>query len=353
MATLTGLQIDASYLGLIKTTDNAALTGTAKVLTDGAGNSLNMEVATGGVINFPSGTVDFTGATVSGIPGALRAGSLTTDNFPNNFRNIVTTGGTPSSSTAYGWQSMAFGHGCSSISARSIAIGIGAVAGDYSAGNGGTISMGWDISNTGHRSIAIGSDVTNRILASADDQISIGMLLDNNSEFGILIGNGSNNLATAGGIGIGQTAVVNANDSICIGKNVNDSDAARVKAISIGNDLSTAQRTVNIGVSQNAFGADGVCIGSSNSFGGNYNVAVGYNNAVGSGGEGQVVIGKGSSATGNGSVAIGDSVTASKAQTVAVVELETKLIGGGITMISPDGTEYKLTVANGGTLVIT
>ncbi len=69
MAQLTGNAIQSSYLGLIKTTDNAAIGGTAKAITDGAGNATNIEMSNTAT-NFVSGTVDFTGSTVSGLPAS-------------------------------------------------------------------------------------------------------------------------------------------------------------------------------------------------------------------------------------------------------------------------------------------
>lgn len=69
MAQLTGNAIQNSYLGLIKTNDNAAIGGASKALSDGAGNAINMEIGTGAV-KFPSGTVDFTGSTVLGLPSS-------------------------------------------------------------------------------------------------------------------------------------------------------------------------------------------------------------------------------------------------------------------------------------------
>jgi hypothetical protein len=68
MAQLTGNPIQNSYLGLLKTTDNAAIGGTAKAITDGSGNATNIEMSNTAT-NFVSGTVDFTGSTVSGLPG--------------------------------------------------------------------------------------------------------------------------------------------------------------------------------------------------------------------------------------------------------------------------------------------
>lgn len=77
MAQLTGNPIQSSYLGLIKTTDNAAVGVTPKVLTDGAGNALPMEIGTASVL-FPTGTVDFTGSTVVGLPSSGGVTAFTT-----------------------------------------------------------------------------------------------------------------------------------------------------------------------------------------------------------------------------------------------------------------------------------
>jgi hypothetical protein len=65
MAQLTGNPIKDSYLGLLKTTDNAAVGATEKQMTDGAGNNVPMTIGTAGV-SFTGGA-DFTAATVTGI----------------------------------------------------------------------------------------------------------------------------------------------------------------------------------------------------------------------------------------------------------------------------------------------
>ena len=46
MATLTGQQIDASYLGLLKTEDNGIIGAVAKGITDGQGGVTNMTIGT-------------------------------------------------------------------------------------------------------------------------------------------------------------------------------------------------------------------------------------------------------------------------------------------------------------------
>ena len=81
MASLTGQSINTSYQGLIKTTDNAAISGTAKALTDGTGNALPVEVSTTSMIY--SGTQDFTSATVLGIGGG---------GTPSHLESYITNG---------------------------------------------------------------------------------------------------------------------------------------------------------------------------------------------------------------------------------------------------------------------
>ena len=46
---LTGKNISASYLGLLKTTDNAVIGGTAKIITDGNGNDSPLYLSTSAV----------------------------------------------------------------------------------------------------------------------------------------------------------------------------------------------------------------------------------------------------------------------------------------------------------------
>lgn len=114
MAQLTGNPIQNSYLGLIKTTDNAAAGVTPKVLTDGAGNALPMEIGTQSVL-FPTGTVDFTGSTVQGLPA-------TTADIPN-----IANGSMQANMTGYPaptfWTACTFSIGRPSISTPAIGQG--------------------------------------------------------------------------------------------------------------------------------------------------------------------------------------------------------------------------------------
>lgn len=64
--TLTGTQINNTYDGLIKVTDNGPIGATPKLLTDGLGNDSKVAVGTLGTTF--TGTVSFGGATVTGLP---------------------------------------------------------------------------------------------------------------------------------------------------------------------------------------------------------------------------------------------------------------------------------------------
>lgn len=91
MASLTNQQIDQTYDGLLKLVDNDALSGVYKTVTDGLGNETYMQLKNNGAIlsdpaytngmavddtgvlfigdvNFQTSSVDFTNATVTGLP---------------------------------------------------------------------------------------------------------------------------------------------------------------------------------------------------------------------------------------------------------------------------------------------
>ena len=138
MATLTGNAINTSYQGLIKFDDNGAVDPTTlKQLTDGTGGSLPIQVSQ--VQTKFQSLVDFTDATVSGLPVA-EAGLVNgtgTDSL-KQADSLVTN-----AATASGPQSIAIGNGAVSNSNQSIAIGnyseatsVGAAAvGEYASAN--------------------------------------------------------------------------------------------------------------------------------------------------------------------------------------------------------------------------
>ena len=123
MATLTGNAINTSYQGLIKFDDNGAVDPTTlKQLTDGTGGSLPIQVSQ--IETKFQSLVDFTGATVSGLPVAeagLEVGTGT-----NSLVNAV--GG---ASTASGLNSVAIGNACNTNQEAGIALGDRASATGY------------------------------------------------------------------------------------------------------------------------------------------------------------------------------------------------------------------------------
>jgi hypothetical protein len=66
MATLFDKQIDLTYQGLIKTTDNSSLGAVEKAITDGIGTLSTLKL--GNASASFTGTLDLTGATVTGLP---------------------------------------------------------------------------------------------------------------------------------------------------------------------------------------------------------------------------------------------------------------------------------------------
>ena len=76
MAALTGNQIKNSYTGLLKTSDNLPISGTAKTMQDGAGNDVPLEISNSAIIF--TGEADFTNATVTGLPSSAPSWNIGT-----------------------------------------------------------------------------------------------------------------------------------------------------------------------------------------------------------------------------------------------------------------------------------
>jgi len=224
MASLQNAQIDQTYPALLKVGDNGPVTAALKAITDGAGAATNIQMSNTAT-NFVSGTVDFTGATVSGLPVAVA---------------------------------------------------------------------------------------------------------------GLVVGTGTDSLQNA----IGTASTASGAAAIALGKN---STASGPQAMAYGNN---AQAT---GTSAAAFGEYAE---ATNSY------AIAFGRTSGASGDGAVAFGQQTSAAQAGAVAMGRQVTSDTADTTHVRAL--KIVapdggtgGNGITMLSPDGTAYVLTVSNAGALVIT
>jgi len=210
MAALTGNQIDQSYQGLIKTTDNAALSGTAKALTDGVGGATNIQMSNTAT-NFVSGTVDFTGSTVSGLPAAGLVNGTGTSSL-KNADSLVTN-----AATAAGTTSIALGDNAEITAAgvNSLAIGTNARATNNLATVVGPFAIAF-----GSRGIAIGQGS----FASATRSIAIGDACQGNGLESTSLGHFAN-ASAAYSVALGADASASANNAVAIGKNVTASVA--------------------------------------------------------------------------------------------------------------------------------
>jgi len=316
--TLTNEQINLTYPGLIKTTDNAALDPTVeKALTDGVGNNMPMTASQAG-ISF-NGNLDLANATVTGLSaGGLVAG----DSGTNAMQSAAFLTNTPA--TANGGDAIALGDGANATS-LGIAIGVGTTA-----QNGPAISIGRYSTASGSVSLAMGNSAN----VQGDNSIGLSGEVINVSNIRVV---GIGRQVTVSGYnstGIGNYATVTGNKSLMMASSgVGIGTVAADNSINLAfgeygtNIPATAPRAIGIGASaislDKVTAADGIAIGTQ------------------------------STSTAVGAVSLGREIVANTVDTVSVRELETQTIGGGVTMFSPNGTGYKVTVTDGGLLTVT
>ena len=301
MATLTNQQINLTYPGLIKFEDNGPLTGVAKGLTDGVGNAINMQVLTG-QINFNSGIIDFTGATVQG----LAAGGLVSGTGPDSMQSAAFL--SPNPANASGSGAIAMGNSANATATDNIAIG-----------NFGTASSG---------------------------------------SSGIKIGAG-NNCTGDGQLSIGSRGTVSGNISVGIGFEANVSGQASVLLSTASQSFGSVTGNGSIGLIPGDFAsviANGGCIviGSSSSnkirTSAENCIAIGKSSEATSGNA--IAIGVDTASSASNSVALGAGVAASRANTVSMNGLEVKQSALGMILYSPNGTAYRVTVSDAGALEV-
>lgn len=373
MSALTGNAINTSYQGLIKFDDNGTVQPTTlKTLTDGTGGTLPLSISQIET-KFTSGSlVDFTGTTVTGLPGGGAPGLISGGTGIGSMKNdaaLVTTApitlgvndiviGDNSSITStttntyYTGENISIGKDNSLVknvdwdfltkSGSAVVIG-----NDNSAkmgANGNPVVIGY--SNTGsdqNAVLAIGNRVT-----VGTDGIGVGATIDLTVSNGIKIGKGGLSMGTgfgnvaigggtsakAGGFGRGSVAVgvyskADGGDSCAYGPNSNALNAGSIAigsyakvpagtttAIVIGSDSSiqtASQRVVLIG-NNTALGSDGcndtVIVGNNTSRSSDTSNSVQIGLLSNLGASNTVAIGRQSSATGGGGCAVGRNSTA-------------------------------------------
>ena len=371
MATLTGNQIKNSYDGLIKTNDNGVLGATEKLITDGLGNASTLSLGTGSA-SF-TGDLDLTAATVTGLPPAgiqsVVAGTNVTVDDTDPLNPIVNAGGgdpglvagtgansmksssylTATAASAFG-NSIGLGNGA--VAGGSFDTGCIAIGGLASATNGASIAIGANAKSPGQGAIAIGTGQSgDGARATAEAAVAVGRDAEATGVKSIAIGSaqasGTKSISIGTGIAAASMVLIgdatgasNADNTIAIGLSYPTDLAFRGQSVSVGNAIYPSEYGVYIGHTARH-----------NTGGALRSIGIGYN-AQTTAAE-AISIGANTNTTADGAVALGTGITAARANTVSIKELELQTVGGGIFMKSPDGTVYKLTVANGGTLTVT
>jgi len=243
MASLLNQPINTTYEGLLKTTDNAAIGASEKLLTDGVGNNTTLSVGTSSA-SF-TGTLDLSGATVTGLPGGapgLVAGTaadsmrssdtLTTIPAQADSINNISIGNGAQANGGGGFprQNVAIGHNSRSNSENGTAVGGSAQAGTYAFAGGSA-------SANGLRGVAVGLSAN----AGAFCAVSVGNYSNANHEAAVCIGGyGANSngdfaiaigrevQATTDAIAMGRLANASATGAVALGQGVAASTANTV-----------------------------------------------------------------------------------------------------------------------------
>lgn len=397
MSTLNGQPIKDTYQGLIKTTDNAIIGATPKVLTDGLGNDSTLALGTAGTTI--TGNLDLTGATITGLP----ADTNTTYDLASaqNLTDVDVTL-TGSDATVDTIKLVAGDNITLTEASGNITIdaaGGGGAAGLVTGGFANSMKNADALVTTaaaakGEGDIVIGDGAKVYNTAATDDRPYGGP--------SIVIGDGANIEKITdysfipnyvGGMAIGKEANAKINDgyspisignfaqaqsrSVSIGSGITifNGPLSSNAGIAIGYDARAtgSGNTIAIGYQTDATGYHSTAVGNqAQALGGGFNTS---GSAFGSGAtanaESAVALGNvakvtnsasvGGIAIGTGTtvgavvdaVAIGRNIAANRAGTVSIMELETQTVGGGIVMYSPNGTGYKLTVSDAGAAVFT
>ena len=263
MAALTGNTIASSYTGLLKTTDNAALGATEKNLTDGAGNASTLSMGTASA-SF-TGTLDLSGATVTGLPGGTPGLVSGTGADAMKSADFLTPLNTPN---ATGSKAIAIGYGADATGTNSLALGV-----ITEATNTGSCAIGPDTHSTAIGGTAIGFGT----YAQASYSTAIGYLT-------------RAEINATDGIAIGKSTFARATNAVIIGARSVVDDLIRVDTVVLGADAKAAQYSTALGYGSFAIGDYAISVGDSTAAGSggismgygalanqNYSIGIGYN----------------------------------------------------------------------------
>ena len=360
---LTGNTISSSYQGLLKAGDSGAIGATEKIITDGLANASTLSLGTSSA-SF-TGTLDLSGATVTGLPAA--AAGLVSGTGTDSMKNADSLVTTPAVAAA----------------ACSIALGDTALVNPNATGG---IAIGYDACIQGASSIRTGQIAIGCNTRVVYDGIAIGGDAEViGTKFSLAIGCGASDASGTCNVSIGYLAGVGAptvkTNAIMIGTSAKaDSNAVALGAnscanstdgIAIGTSSSTRLgHSIAVGTSSCSYGTCDIAVGFASDACGGSSIAIGntaqvaldkyHGIAIGCGtsvtGEFAGAIGSTSSATANGAYALGQGVTAATADTVSVKALETQTAStptaGGIIMTDAGSTARRLNIDASGNLKI-
>jgi hypothetical protein len=348
MASLNGTKIKDTYPGLIKTDDNAAVGATEKQLTDGSGNAIPLTLGTAGV-SF-TGDVDFTSATVTGLPADTTYDLASVQNGADV--DVTLTGSDASVDTV---KLVAGTNITLTDTAGSITIDAagGAAAGLVAGGDTNSMKSAAALTTiaattTGINSIALGNNAQ-----AAYGSISIGnQTLSSGYTFADVGGIAIGDCARAGAlnIAIGAKSISGAQGGVVIGAAACNTGGSTA-AVLIGCSTRGGNGSTVVGAGANGgTNSGGTVFGfqaCTTAFAG---TAIGYQ--AKSTGACSASLGFAACATGVESVALGYGVIATRANAVSMKELELQTAGGGIWLKSPNENFGKLTLTDNNILAI-
>ena len=274
--TLNGTQIDNTYPGLLKLADNAALGATEKLMGDGVGNDSTLSLGTASA-SF-TGTLDLSGATVTGLPGGagleLGTGSATQEGAPLSMQSgsSVTTisalargGGdialgdnakTKVAGTTWPSDSIAIGHNAETTAEKALAIGRnatntgekGMAIGYFATAGANAVALGVDSKAPDAYGVAIGRNSDSGATSAVAIGDYAGFLGPFAATNAVMIGHDNGFSAGANSISLGFNTTGKSADSIAIGYDARIDSSAHTAAICIGEDTrSSAVGTVSLG----------------------------------------------------------------------------------------------------------
>ena len=258
---LTGNTISSSYQGLLKAGDSGAIGATEKTITDGLANASTLSLGTSSA-SF-TGTLDLSGATVTGLPAG--AAGLESGTGTDSMQSAASL--TTNAANAAGDKSIALGDGATSnpFSTNGIAIGTsalnqspnGTAIGVNSYSRDGGVSVGNSSIAYNANDCALGNNAD----ANGGSSTAVGhnATVASNKYHGVAVGRDSSVTGEFAGA-FGSNASATANGAYAIGQGVTaaTADTVSVKALEtqtnstptaggiIMNDAGSTARRLNI-----------------------------------------------------------------------------------------------------------